>query len=98
MHFNCGPLAETGGTRTVSCSTVSSAAGTTHGRRGSAAWLSQSSAAELPDPRVPFDVASLAPLDISDIRITGGFFGQAVQDTYGIGFLALDFAYRVSVS
>lgn len=32
-----------------------------------------------------------------DVRITGGYFGTDIFTTYGIGFLALDFTYRVHV-
>lgn len=32
-----------------------------------------------------------------DVRITGGYFGTDILTIYGIGFLALDFTYRVHV-
>ena len=44
--------------------------------------------------------AFLAPMKPGQhtVRITGGYFGQAITDTYGIGFIALDFTYRVTVT
>ncbi len=32
------------------------------------------------------------------VRISGGYFGETISDTYGIGFIALDFTYRVTVT
>ena len=32
------------------------------------------------------------------VRIQGGYFGKAIQDTYGFGFIALDFTYSVTVT
>ena len=32
------------------------------------------------------------------VRITGGYYGQGIRDTYGVGFIALDFTYRVTVT
>jgi len=32
------------------------------------------------------------------VRITGGYYGQGIRDTYGIGFIALDFTYQVTVT
>ena len=32
------------------------------------------------------------------VRITGGYFGKGIRDTYGFGFIALDFTYSVKVT
>jgi hypothetical protein len=32
------------------------------------------------------------------VRITGGYYGQGITDTYGIAFIALDFTYSVTVT
>lgn len=44
--------------------------------------------------------AFLAPMSPGEhvVRIRGGYFGRAIEDTYGIGFIALDFTYRVVVA
>ena len=44
--------------------------------------------------------AFLAPMPPGKhvVRIRGGYFGRAIRDTYGVGFLALDLSYRVVVA
>jgi hypothetical protein len=32
------------------------------------------------------------------VRITGGYYGRAIRETYGLAFIALDFTYSVTVA
>ncbi len=43
--------------------------------------------------------AFLSPMapGVDSLRIQGGYFGAGIQETYGFGFISLDFTYRVEV-
>jgi hypothetical protein len=44
--------------------------------------------------------AFLGPLPpgVHTVRITGGYYGRAIRETYDVAFIALDFTYQVTVA